>query len=75
MKQQFDTLDELAAEFPPGETFRFQAGTLTKIATVVGYVYSLPLTKGGRKEPALVVTTDFGLGNVYPHEIVKRMEK
>ena len=74
----YNTLDELAEDFKPGERFRYHPmhhanPNWSEIATVLGYVYSLPLEPGGRDEPALVVETQFGLGNVYPFEVVKRV--
>jgi hypothetical protein len=73
--QTFNTLDELAQEFRPGERIRFRPhqaiSDTIHVATIVGYVYSLPLEAGGRDEPALLVETQhYTLGHVYPFEVI-----
>jgi hypothetical protein len=73
--REFPTLDALADEYKPGEILRCNVSGHSHIVQVVGYVYSIPLETGGPPEPALVVTSKTGVGNVYPHEVTMRHEK
>lgn len=69
------TLDELAQEFPCGTMVLYKTGNpdVNHRGMVVGVCFSLPKTKGGPMEPALVTErNDYGLGNVYPEEVLRR---
>lgn len=69
MDKVYNNLDDVAEDFKPGTIVIFEGGHK---GVVVGYVYSLPLEAGGRDEPAILVNTPLGLGNVYPHEVKEK---
>jgi hypothetical protein len=72
MKREYESLDALAEEFPPGTRVRYRLGRdRTPIATVHGVTWCFPRLPGGGREPALVIDTDHGIGLIYPVEVIK----
>ena len=75
LSRKYDTLDELAQDFKPGQIVRFLISDTTQggLAVILGYVYGLPLVVGGRDEPCLIIRDyQFGhTGHIYPNEVTE----
>ncbi len=72
--KQYNSLDELAKDFKPGEIICSVVYGHKRKGVLIGFIYSLPFKAGGRDEPALIVRDGEALGHIYPQEVISEEE-